>query len=297
MPSLMIPKRGDAAVALGAVLCLALIAALPAAAQGTPPKQSTQQQQPQQAGQAQPQGNAQNPTASQQPPVTKEEEDAYKAFNSLPAEPSAPIISQGQEFLSKYPKSIFRPVIFARLTLTFLNARQVDQMFSTADKALVEDPDNLDVLALMSTTIPVAGYDPRALDADQKLLLAEKYAKRVIELAPKMTKPLNMTDEDFAKSINVKLGMAHSGLGRVYFRQGKTSDSVNELGQSVKADPSPDALDYYLLGDGQMRLKDYPDAFAAFESCGKSPWAWQDRCKQLAQDAKKLAAAPPAAKP
>jgi hypothetical protein len=91
--------------------------------------------------------------------------------------------------------------------------------------------------------------------------------------------------------------MAHSGLGRVYFRRGKTSASVTELGQSIKLDPTPDSLDYYLLGDGQMRLKDYPDATSAFESCSKSTWAWQDRCKQLAQDAKKLAAAAPAAKP
>ena len=296
MRNLMSGIRGVAAPAVAAALGLALFAALPAEAQGTPPAQPTPQQQPA-AGQAQPPAAAQNPAPPAQPPVTKEEEDAYKAFYDLTAQQRDQVISTGEDFLSKHPTSIYRSVVYARLVLVYLNSGKLDKMFSTGEKALAENPDNIDVLALMCTTLPVAGFDPRGLDANQKLDQAEKYAKHAIQLASTLAKPASMTDEEFTKSMHVKLGMAHSGLGRVYYWEGKTADSVNELGLSVKTDPSPDLLDYYLLGTGELRLKDYSDAGAAFESCSKSAWAWQDRCKKSAEDAEKMAAAPPAVKP
>ncbi|HTQ87812.1 MAG TPA: hypothetical protein VMI93_16455 [Candidatus Solibacter sp.] len=228
------------------------------------------------------------------PPVTKEEEDAYKAFAALTPQQSAEIISQGEKFLADRPASLYRTVIFAKLAFTYSSLSQMDKVFATSNKALAENPDNIDVLALVCTLLPVANFDPRALDADQKLAAAEKYAKRVLEIAPTLAKPADMTEEQFANFLKVKVGMAHSGLGRVYFREGRTSDFVREFGLSTTTDPTPDPLDYYLLGQGQMRLKDYPDAVAAFDQCAKGRWdpQWQGRCKQGAQDAKQAASAP-----
>jgi tetratricopeptide (TPR) repeat protein len=274
---------------------------LSSAAGQTAPKQSSQPQSGQQAtptGQGQPAGTGQAASTGQaaptHPPVTKEEEDAYKAFAALTPAESAQIVSVGEKFLSERPASPYRPAVFAKLVFTYSSLGQMDKVFATSDKALTENPDNIDVLSLICTLLPVANFDPRSLDAEQKLATAEKYAKHVLELAPTISRPSDMTEEQFSSFMKSKLGMAHSGLGRVYFREGRTADLVREFDQSTKTDPTPDPLDYYLLGQGQLRLKDYPDAAAAFDQCAKAKWSpqWQERCKDGVKQAKEAASAP-----
>jgi len=275
-------------------LGVALISPRPGVGQ-TMPKQSSQppsSQQPAPAGQAQPAPTGQ--TAPTQPPVTKEEEDAYKAIAALTPAQAPQIVATGEKFLTDRPTSPYRPAVFAKLVFTYSSLGQMDKVFATSDKALAENPDNIDVLSLICTLLPVANYDPRSLDAEQKLATAEKYAKRVLELAPAITRPADMTEEQFATFVKSKQGMAHSGLGRVYFRQGRTADFVREFDQSTKTDPSPDPLDYYLLGQGQMNLKDFPDAASAFDQCAKAKWSpqWQQRCKDGATQARQAESAP-----
>ena len=281
-----------AALGLGLVVAYAPLVV----GQDPQPKPSLQPQSQSQtapAGQAQ-QPNAGQPAAPQGPVITKQEEDAYKAFAALAPDQTAQIIAQGEKFLDDHPTSPYRPVIFARLVFTYSGTGQIDRMYATGDKALAEDPDNIDVLSLLCTLLPVANYDPRSLDADQKLLTAEKYANHVLELAPKLAKPSVMSEEQFATYLKSKTGMAHSGLGRVYYRQGKVADYVREFDKATKTDPSPDPLDYFLLGQGEMSMKDFSDASTAFDQCAKAKWdpQWQGRCKKGEEDAKQAAAAP-----
>jgi len=289
MRNLMSRIRGVAAIA--AALGLALFAALPAGAQATPPAQPSQSQQPA-AGQAPPPAPGQT-TAPAQPPVNKEEEDAYKAFFDLTSQQGPLIISQGEDFLAKYPSSRYRPSVFSRLVAAYLNAGQADKLLVAGQKALGESPDNLEILAIMSSILPRT-VDPKSLDSDQKLSEAERYARHAIQLTSTVTKPDGMSDEQFALGKRQYLGMAHTGLGLVLYMRGNTAGSVEEFDQATKLDPTPDPLAYYLLGDGDRKLSKFTDASAAFDACGKSTWAWQDRCRKFADDAKKLATAPPA---
>jgi len=295
MRDLMRGNRGVAAAAIAAALGLALFAALPAEAQSTQSAHPAQQQQPA-AGQAQPPAAAQNPAPPAQPPVTKEEEDAYKAFFDLPSQQGPQIIAQGEDFLAKYPTSHYRSSVFAKLVAAYLNAGQADKLVVAGEKAIRESPDNLEVLAIMASILPRT-VDPASLDFDQKLSEAERCARHVIELTSTLPKPVGMTDEKFAAGKNQFLGLAHTGLGLVFYMRKDTAGSVEEFDQATKLDPSPDPLAYYLLGVGDEKLDKFADASAAFEACGKPTWAWQDRCKKSAEDAKKMASAPPAAKP
>jgi len=296
MQNLMSTKRGVAAIA--AALGLALFAALPTGAQATPPPQPSQPQQPA-AGQAPPQAPGQNPAPAPPPvtpPVNKEEEDAYKAFFDLTPQQGPLIISQGEDFLAKYPSSRYRPSVFSRLVAAYLNAGQADKLVATGQKALAETPDNLEILAVMSSILPRT-VDARSLDSDQKLSEAERYARHAIELTSTITKPDGMTEDQFALGKREYQGLAHTGLGLVLYMRGNTAASVEEFDQATKLDPTPDPLAFYLLGDGDRKLSKFSDASAAFDACAKPTWAWQDRCKKFADDTKKLATAPPAAKP
>jgi tetratricopeptide (TPR) repeat protein len=115
-----------------------------------------------------------------------------------------------------------------------------------------------------------------------------------LELLDKMEKPVALSDEDFARAKADKQAMAHSGLALVYYHQSKTAQMVAELAQAIALDPAPDPLNYFLLGDGNARLKKYADAAAAYERCGQMPWAWQEKCKAKMSVAKNLAATQPA---
>jgi tetratricopeptide (TPR) repeat protein len=277
------------ALVLGLAFGLCGVAA--AAGQGMNPKQPSSQQTPP-AGQAQPAGGGQA-AAPQQPPVTKEEEDAYKAFFGLATHQYAETITQGEDFLSKYPASRYRTSVYSRLVNAYLNTNQTDKMLATGEKAIAENPDNVDVLAILSTVIPRT-VDPRSLDADQKLSQAERYAKHAIEVASAMTKAEGVTDEQFAAAKNEKLGLAHYGLGLVNYMRGNPAAAAEELEQASKLDPTPEPLLFYLLGTEDMKLKKYPDAAAAFDRCATAQWSpqWQGRCKQGEQDAKRAAATP-----
>ena len=66
---------------------------------------------------------------------------------------------------------------------------------------------------------------------------------------------------------------------------------------ATKLDPTPEPIDFFLLGDGDMKLQKYPEAAAAFDRCAKAQWSadWQDRCKAGEAAAQKAAPKQPAA--
>ncbi|HTQ84734.1 MAG TPA: hypothetical protein VMI93_00865, partial [Candidatus Solibacter sp.] len=256
-----------AAAALG--FALMLCAALPAGAQATQPKPAAQQ--PPSTSGGTPPAAGQSAAPDTTPPVTKEEEDAYKVFFGLTNQQSAEIISQGEDFLSKYPASRYRSSVYSRLVTSYLNSKQTAKVVSTGEKAIAENPDNVDVLAIVSTIIPRT-VDPRSLDADQKLSEAEKFARHAIDVANNQTKPEGTTDEQFTTAKNEKLGLAHYGLGLVNYMRGNSAGSVDELNQAAKLDPTPEPLLFYLLGKGNMKLQKYAEAQAAFERCASAQW-------------------------
>ncbi len=284
---------GIFAVAAAAGLALALCIAPPAPAQDTPPNPPPSQQTPPAGQPQQPAAGQQNP-APEKPPVNKEEEAAYKAFFDLPPQQVPQTISQGEAFLAKYATSRYRSSVYSKLVDAYLNNHDLAKMVATGNKAIAENPDNVDVLAILCTVIPRT-VDPRSLDADQKLAQAEHLARHAIELLDRMQKPADMPDEQFAKVKNEKLGLAHYGLGLVAYVRGNTAEAVAELDQASKLDPTPDPLEFYLLGTGEVKLKKFSDAAAAFDHCATAQWdpQWQARCKKGEDDAKKAAAAAP----
>jgi tetratricopeptide (TPR) repeat protein len=144
------------------------------------------------------------------------------------------------------------------------------------------------VLAVLGQTIPRALKSTKQ-DPQTELDKAERYSKRAIELTPTLTKPDNLTEESFANAKNITLAMAHSGLGLVYWRRGKYADAIPELEQSVKIDPTPDSVNYYLLGVANLATFHFEDAAAAYTKCAATPGPMQQTCLKGAEEAKKRA--------
>jgi len=237
------------------------------------------------------QGQQGQPTTPAQPPVNKDEEDAYKKFFDAHATKDTQI-TLGEDFLKKFPDSHYKESVYSVLTSDYMLAGQADKMMAAGEKTLEIDPDNVDVLAVLALAIP-RRVDPSKLDAEQKLVKAETYAKKGIALISVLPKPAGISDDDFQKAKNGKLSMCHSGLGVAYFQRGKYLESAAELTEAIKLESDPDQVDYYVLGLAYNNAKKPDDAVAAFGKCAEIQGQLQAECKKNQDAVKKTVASQP----
>jgi len=265
---------------------LLLFVALSVAAAGQNPQQQGQGQQPaKQQPPAQP-GQATAPAQPATPPVNKEEEDAYKAFFELKNSDANEVIRSGEEFLKKFSESRYRESVYSRLVEAYMNTQQVDKLNAVGQKALEINPNNVDVLAVMGYVLP-RRFNPNDLDAEQRLTKYEEYSRRAIKLLGEMSKPAQLTDDDFARIKNQRLSMCHSGLGLVLYHRQRLPDAAGEFEQATKIVPDPDPTDFYVLGIVYNRLKRPQDSESAFGHCAEIAGPLQETCKQNAEKVKK----------
>lgn len=222
-------------------------------------------------------------------PATAEEEAAYKAFQDVPTSDSSKKIEVGEAFLQKYPESRYKPPVYGAMTFAAVQSGQIEKMQQYGEKELELAPNDVSTLALLGQTLPRT-LRSNTPDAEKILAKAERYSKQAIEITPTLPKPANLTDDAFTSAKNQTLAMAHSGLGLVYVRRGKNSEAIPELEQAVKIDPSPDPVNYYLLGMANKSTSHWDDAVTAFTHCAGMPGPMQGTCKAQAEDAKKQSA-------
>lgn len=254
-----------------------------------------------QGGQSQPAPQQQQPSAQdkdKQPnpaplamdnapaPASAEEESASKAVQQA-TDPNKKI-QLAEDFLKKYPQSRYRPAMYQALVSGYFAQQKVPEMLDAGEKEIAINPNDAPVLAVMAQAL-ARTYNAKLPDAAERLSKAEQYSKRAIEVTPTLPKPENLTDEAFNNAKNDTLVMAHGGLGLVYIREGKYSEAIPELEQSVKADthPEPDPVNYYLLGMADKQTSHFDAAAAAFSKCASVQSSLQAACKANAEDAKK----------
>jgi tetratricopeptide (TPR) repeat protein len=224
-------------------------------------------------------------------PAELEEQNAFKAF-AAHKDPQSQV-NAGEAFLQKYPESRYRAGVYARLAFSYRQLNEADKMFIAGEKALELNGDDLATLSLMVSTIP-RRVDADELDAEQKLVRAERYGRRALELLDKLPKPEGITDEAFTNSKNQSLAMIHSGLGLVSYHRKQYADMVTNLEKATQIMPDPEPVDLYLLGLGYFHVRRFTDSVATLDRCGNNPNPVQNLCQKLMADAKKAAAAPPA---
>jgi tetratricopeptide (TPR) repeat protein len=223
------------------------------------------------------------------PPVNAQEDADFKAFQDTPSSDPKKRITLGEAFVQKYPQSRYRPPIYSALTVAYMQDNQVQKMLDTGEKAVELTPTDVTTLAILGQSISRL-TNANSPDPGKQLEKAENYSKRAIEIAPTLPKPAGLTDEAFATAKNQTLATAHSGLGLVYVKRAKYAEAIPELEQSIKLDPTPDPVNYYLLGLANQKASHFDDAVAAYNKCASTPGAMQGACKTNAEEAKKLAA-------
>ncbi|MGA3293665.1 MAG: tetratricopeptide repeat protein [Candidatus Acidiferrales bacterium] len=223
------------------------------------------------------------------PKVDPKEEAAYKAFFDAGAQDPDKRIQLGQDFLQKYPSSVYAEAVYAGIAQSYYTKQDWKNFYAESDKALAIKPDDVDLLTMVGWVIPhmISGNES---DASQQLDKAEADEKHALAVMATMPKPANITDDQFATLKTAKTAEAHSGLGLVYFRRQDYDNAVKELQQATQNNPSPDPTDFFALGASLQNSGHYGDAADAFTHCSQIMGSLQAQCKQYADNAKKLAA-------
>jgi tetratricopeptide (TPR) repeat protein len=282
----MTPSPAQPAIRLLLVAFGALAFAAVSAAQGTNPNYVPSQEQQQDQNQQLKMRQMNQAPTDVSTKADSAEEAAYKQFYLSSPQDLDKRIRLGEAFVQKSPLSRYAESVYAALTRAYSAKQDWKNFYDRADKALALNPDDAAVLVIVGWMIPHE-YDPQNADAAKSLDQAESYEKHALEIIPKMPKPANMTDDQFAQSKSALLAEAHSGLGLVYFRRQDSEDSVKELEQAMQLAASPDPTDLFVLGLELQSLNRFTDAADAFNRCGQMPGALQDHCKQSADAAKK----------
>jgi tetratricopeptide (TPR) repeat protein len=266
-----------------------------ALAQGS---QGTQSGQSGQGGQSQPPAQStdksKNPDVTPlsldaaPPPVNAEEDAAFKAYQDVAPGDWPKKIELGEAFLQKYPQSRYPP-IYSGLTIGYMQTNQIQKMLDVGDRAVALTPTDVTTLAILSQTISRV-TNSTTPNAAKQLEKAATYSKKAIEVAPTLPKPANLTDDAFTAAKNQALAAAHSGLGLVYIKTGKNQEAIPELETSVKLDPAPDPVNYYLLGMANKSTSHFDDAISAFNKCAAIAGPMQAACKTQVDETKKKSA-------
>jgi tetratricopeptide (TPR) repeat protein len=221
--------------------------------------------------------------------INKAEEAAYKNVLAAQGGDPAAEIPVGEDFITKFPTSRYVGGVYGMLTTAYYTTQNMDKMFAAGAKALELNPDNVDVLALLSMAIP-RRMKPAQPDFAEQMKKAEVYAHHAIELMPSLPKPATVDDATFEKAKNDKLSLAHSGLGLINLNVKKNYDEArNELTQAVQLASNPDMVDYYLLGTADAQASFMNGAIAAYDKCAQSG-PLQAQCKSREEAVKKDAA-------
>jgi tetratricopeptide (TPR) repeat protein len=223
------------------------------------------------------------------PPVNAEEDAAIKAFREAKVDDPAKKDQMGEAFLQKYPQSRYRAEIYNWQVKSYFSKGQIDKMEEAGDKELALAPNDAQTLAILGSSLPRA-MNASTPEPQKRLAKAEQYCQKALDLLPTLAKPENISDEMFTKAKNQMAAMAYSGLGVVAYRRSKFAEAIPNFEQSVKLDPQPDPVNYYLLGLSNEKASHFEDAVAAFTKCAAMPGGMQTSCAQNVEEAKKLGA-------
>ena len=152
-----------------------------------------------------------------------------------------------------------------------------------------KNPNDAQTMAILGSTLPRA-MNSSTPNPQQRLDKAEQYSKKALELLPTMPKPPEISEENFLRAKDQTSALAYSGLGLVAFRRKKFAEAIPNFEQAVKLDPTPDPVNFYLLGVSDQQTAHYDDAVSAFTKCAAIPGGMQGTCKTNADEAKKLGA-------
>jgi tetratricopeptide (TPR) repeat protein len=189
--------------------------------------------------------------------VPPEQGQAFRAIeNELDPDRKIQLVD---DFASKYPDSALLTYAYFLAQGAALQKGDIKSVINYGEKSLALKADNFSTLIMMTKILPLPQSIENDPNPDTKLDEAEKDGHKALELMDTIKKGPNETDEDFQARKNIYLENIHSGLAMVHLQramEGLAGIDQEELGkaeseyrQAISASASPNAEDYFRLGE------------------------------------------------
>lgn len=230
-------------------------------------------------------------------PANPAEEKALKDFKKFQAMPNDDLAKKegaGEEFLKKYPNSMYAQPVYSFLTFAYIQTNNMDKGVASGEKDLQLKPSDMRIMAFLgqalARTVNANTPDPAA-----QLAKAEEYAKKAIAQTLSAVKPESMSDADFAAMNKDALSMSHGTLGLIALRKNSFDTAIPELEQAVQNGTSEDPTNLYLLGVAYQNSGHPDKAVPSFEKCAAVKGTnLTATCTTLAEQSKKESGQAPA---
>jgi tetratricopeptide (TPR) repeat protein len=194
------------------------------------------------------------------------------AFNAIALETDAKTrMDYIERFTSTFPNSKVDDQIASYAMLSLSELKDTRRLIAYAEKALAANPNNLPALLMLANAY-VSSPEPGAMGK------AVTYAQRAIVVA-------KADEPDADRSRKVSAGVAHSTVGQVYAKQGKTLPSITELKSATALLKGQDEQQYavaaYFLGWDYAKLNKLTEARAVLTDAAAIPGPMQPPVKEL----------------
>lgn len=203
------------------------------------------------------------PAPPRQPRAKTEEEfTAYQRFiRERNPDQQIQII---EDFLLKYPDSELKEYAFQAATQAYQAKNDFPRVLTYGELTLAENEDNLVALLVLASAIPErTGKNDE--DRDEKLAQAEEYARRGLDLLPRLPQPAGVTAARWEQTKREAAANSHGALGMVSLIREDFPKAESELKQSADLASQPDPVTFYRLGLCYSFQKKYDLAVEALD--------------------------------
>jgi tetratricopeptide (TPR) repeat protein len=239
---------------------------------------------------AQPAGQAAAPQGKRMPQAkTQPEFDAYKAAAAL-TDPAAQE-KAADDFVTKFPDSELRPVIYKQVMHGYQQTNNADKMLDAARKVLTYDADDPEALVGVAQVLAERTRDTD-LDKDQRLAEARKDAERALVTVDTDIPTANVAPDRLAAYKGYLQSEAYEILGTLDYNDKNWPAAETNLRKSIDALPQqPDPVAILRLSIALDNQRKYPEALKYAEQAvqltkedtmaGKAARSEKDRLTQL----------------
>ena len=204
-----------------------------------------------------------SPAGPRQPRAKTEEEfAAYQRFirETKPDEQ----IRIVEDFLLQYPDSELKEYAFQTATQAYQTKNDYPRVLTYGELTLAENPDNLVALLILASSIAErTGKNDE--DRDEKLTQAEEYAKRALDLLPRMPQPSGVAAPRWEQTKREAAASSHAALGMVNLIREDFFRAELEFKRSADLATSPDPVTFYRLGLCYSFQKNFDSALEALD--------------------------------
>lgn len=164
--------------------------------------------------------------------------------------------------VAAFPDSSYAAMDERLAAVSYQQAENTPKMIAAAEKALILDPNSIDMLLLLGDQ-----YSSNANQLDGGLLdKAEAYSKKALALLAGAKKPEGIPEAQWQSKITLQTGLAWTEQGQIRITRNDFTGAAAAFQKAsplLKADTSSYARNLYRLGVAYSRMKKIPEARAA----------------------------------